>query len=184
MFKKITLLLTMYLFIESALASGVSLGTTRVIYPTDSEQVKLKIYNSDKDSSYLVQSWISDENNNKIIDIIITPPLFVIKPNSDSILNVVYTGDKSKLPKDREKIFYLNSKVIPSLNEEERKIDNALLISSTTKIKLFIRPSEIKENSFESYKELRCSFIKDKLKIDNPTPFYINLVSLNNGGNE
>lgn len=184
MLKKTTLLLTIFLFIESALASGVSLGTTRVIYPTDSDQVKLKIYNSDKESSYLVQSWISDENNNKVTDIIITPPLFVMKPNSDNILNVVYTGDKNNLPKDREKMFYLNSKVIPSLNEEEQKIDNALLISSTTKIKLFIRPSEIKENSFKSYEELRCSFIKDKLKIDNPTPFYINLVSLNNNGNE
>ena len=184
MFKKITLIASLLFCCQSVYAGGVSLGATRLIYPIDKNQVTLKVYNSDKDSNYLVQSWVTDENNNKVSDFVITPPLFVIKSGSDSLLNVVYTGDKDKLPKDREKIYYLNSKVIPSLTEEEQKIDNALLISTTTKIKLFTRPVALHDDSFTSYKKIKCSYENNKLKIENPTPFYMNLSSLKVNGKE
>lgn len=184
MFKKIGLFFCLLFFIQNVYAGGVSLSATRLIYPSDKNQISLKLYNSDKDGSYLIQSWISDENGNKVSDFIVTPPLFVIKPNSDSLLNIVYTGDKSKLPNDREKLYFLNSKVIPSLTEEEQKLDNALLISTTTKIKLFIRPNSITESSFNSYNKLKCTYENNKLKIENPTPFYMNLVSLVSNGRE
>ncbi|BBU94805.1 MULTISPECIES: fimbrial biogenesis chaperone [Providencia] len=186
MLKKIFVILSLFFFFfcQSVYAGGVSLGATRLIYPTEKNQITLKIYNSDKDGNYLVQSWVSDDHEKKSTDFVITPPLFVIKSNSDSLLNVVFTGDKEQLPKDREKLYYLNSKVIPSLTEQEQKIDNALLISTTTKIKLIVRPSEIKGNSFESYKDLKCSYENNKLRIDNPTPFYMNLVSLTINGIE
>lgn len=184
MYKKKILVASLLLLSQIAYAGGVSLGATRLIYPTDKDQVTLKIYNSDKTSNYLIQSWVSDENDNKVSDFIITPPLFVIKSNSDNLLNIVYTGDKSKLPNDKEKMYFLNTKVIPSLTEEEQKIDNALLISTTTKIKLFTRPGNISEDSFDSYKKLNCSYANDNLKIYNPTPFYINLSSLRINGKE
>lgn len=178
MLKKIFLFFCLLLFIQYGYAGGVSLSATRLIYPSDKNQISLKLYNSDKDGSYLIQSWISDENGKKNSDFIVTPPLFVIKPNSDSLLNIVYTGDKGKLPNDRETMFFLNSKVIPSLTEEEQRLDNALLISTTTKIKLFIRPNSITESSFDSYKKLKCSYENNKLKIENPTAFYMNLSTL------
>jgi len=184
MFKKLSFLTSVLLCCQSVYAGGVSLGATRMIYPTDKNQATLKLYNSDKDSNYLVQSWITDENNNKVSDFVITPPLFVIQANTDSLLNIVYTGDKNKLLKDREKLYYLNTKVIPSLNEEEQKIDNALLISTTTKIKLFTRPTGLNDDSFTSYKKLKCSYKNDRLKIENPTPFYMNLSSLRVNGKE
>lgn len=162
-------------------AGGVSLGATRLIYNTDQNQQTLKIYNSDKNGNYLIQSWISDENGNKVSDFIITPPLFIIKSNSDSLLNIVFTEEKDKLPKDKEKLYFLNTKVIPSLTDDEQKKDNVLLISTTTKIKMFVRPSSINGSSFDSYKYLKCSYDKDRIKIENPTPFYINMVSLVNG---
>lgn len=184
MLKKTYLFFCLLFFTQYVYAGGVSLSATRLIYPSDKNQISLKLYNSDKDGSYLIQSWVSDENGNKVSDFIVTPPLFVIKPNSDSLLNIVYSGDKNKLPNDREKIFFLNSKVIPSLTEEEQKLDNALLISTTTKIKLFSRPSSITESSFNSYEKLKCSYEKNKLKIENPTAFYMNLSSLYISGNE
>lgn len=184
MYKKNVLVVLLFLLSQIAYAGGVSLGATRLVYPTERNQVTLKIYNSDKTGNYLVQSWVSDENNNKVSDFIITPPLFVIKSNSDSLLNIVYTGDKSKLPNDKEKLYFLNTKVIPSLTEEEQKLDNALLISTTTKIKLFTRPESISENSFDSYEKLICSYENNNLKIYNPTPFYMNLTSLHINGKE
>ncbi|WJW81991.1 fimbria/pilus periplasmic chaperone [Moellerella wisconsensis] len=184
MFRYLLLSFASILYCAQSFAGGVSLGATRLIYPTDKDQLTLKIYNTDETGNYLVQSWISDDKNNKISDFIITPPLFVIKSNTDNILKVVYTGDKDNLPKEKEKLYYFNSKVIPSLSEDEQKIDNALLISTTTKIKLFIRPDSIKENPLTSYKKIKCSYEKGQLKIDNPTPFYMNLVSIKSNGNE
>jgi len=184
MLKKYALILISAFCCQQSYAGGVSLGATRLVYPASKDQVTLKIYNTDDKGNYLVQSWISDEHNEKNKDFIITPPLFVIKSGSDNLLKVVYTGDKDSLPKDREKMFFLNAKVIPSLSEQEQKIDNALLISTTTKIKVFVRPESIKEDPFESYKLLTCSYQDGKIKVTNPSPFYMNLVSLSVNGKE
>lgn len=184
MLRKYFLVLIFVLYCQQSYAGGVSLGSTRLIYPTSKDQVTLKIYNTDDKGNYLVQSWISDEYNNKVKDFIITPPLFVIKSGSDNLLKIVFTGNKDDLPKDKEKMFFLNAKVIPSLSEQEQKIDNALLISTTTKIKVFIRPDSIKEDPFESYKLLKCSYDNGKIKVTNPSPFYMNLVSLSVNGKE
>ena len=132
----------------------------------------------------MVQSWVSDDRNSKVKDFIITPPLFVIKASSDNLLKVVYTGDKDRLPKDRENIFYLNVKVIPSLSENEQKVQNALLISNTTRIKIFTRPDLLKDESIESYKDLTCNYESGKIKMNNGSPFYLNLVSLAINGKE
>jgi len=182
MYKKYFFIFFSLFCCQQSYAGGVSLGATRLVYPTSKDQVTLKIYNTDEKGNYLVQSWISDENNKKIKDFIITPPLFVIKSGSDNLLKVVFTGDKKSLPKDREKLFFLNAKVIPSLSEEERKADNSLLISTTTRIKVFIRPDVIKEDPIESYKKLICSLDSGRIKVTNPSPFYINLVSLSING--
>lgn len=184
MVKKTIFVLISAFCCQQAYAGGVSLGATRLVYPASKEQVTLKIYNTDEKGNYLVQSWISDENNNKSKEFIITPPLFVIKSGSDNLLKIVFSGDKDSLPKDREKLLFLNAKVIPSLSEQEQKIDNALLISTTTKIKVFVRPDSIKEDPFESYKLLKCSYDAGKIKVTNPSPFYMNLVSLSVNGKE
>jgi len=184
MLKKYALILISAFCCQQSYAGGVSLGATRLVYPASKDQVTLKIYNTDDKGNYLVQSWISDEHNKKNKDFIVTPPLFVIKSGSDNLLKVVYTGNKDSLPKDREKMFFLNAKVIPSLSEQEQKIDNALLISTTTKIKVFVRPESIKEDPFESYKLLTCSYQDGKIKVTNPSPFYMNLVSLSVNGKE
>lgn len=184
MLKKCLLISLFLLYYQQTYAGGVSLGATRLIYPRDQGQAILKIYNSDNTSNYLVQSWISDDQGRKTNDFVVTPPLFVIKANTDNILKVVYTGNKENLPKNKEKLYFLNAKVIPSLTEEEQSISNALLISTTTKIKLFVRPSSINDNPLEAYKNMGCSYSNNTLKINNPTPFYLNLVSLKIDGKD
>jgi fimbrial chaperone protein len=182
MFKNWFIIFISAIFCQQSYAGGVSLGATRLVYPTSKDQVTLKIYNTDEKGNYLVQSWISDKNDNKIKDFIITPPLFIIKSGSDNLLKVVYTGDKRSLPIDREQLVFLNAKVIPSLSEKEQKADNSLLISTTTRIKLFIRPDTIKDDPIESYKQLTCRNEAGKIKVTNPSPFYINLVSISING--
>jgi len=157
---------------------GVSLGATRVIYPIDANQVTLKVYNSDDEGNYLVQSWVTDAKDEKSTDFIITPPLFVMKAAVNNLLRIIYTGNKDNLPKDRESLFYLYSKTIPS-TAELSPTQSALLISTTAKIKLFMRPNNLTiEDAMESYKKLKCSYANNQIKIENPTPFYANLIAL------
>ncbi|MCK9792091.1 fimbria/pilus periplasmic chaperone, partial [Providencia rettgeri] len=72
MLKKIFVILSLFFFCQSVYAGGVSLGATRLIYPTEKNQITLKIYNSDKDGNYLVQSWVSDDHEKKSTDFVIT----------------------------------------------------------------------------------------------------------------
>ena len=165
-------------------AAGVSLGATRLIFPTNKEQITVKTYNSDVEGSYLIQSWVVDEQGNKTSDFIVTPPLFVQKPNSDSILRVVYVGNKSSLPQDREKVYFFNSKVIPSLSKEQQEIANALLIATTTNIKLFMRPPQLSEGSFEAYKKISCSYNDGEIIFKNDSPYYMSLTEIKNNDEE
>lgn len=180
MYKYIFILACIFNMINNvSFAGGVALGATRLIYPHNEKEIIVKIYNSDDKNNYLIQSWISDEKGNKVDDFIITPPLFVLKSNSNNILRVIYSGDITKLPIDKEKIYYFNSKSIPSIKKEEMDNKNALLISTTAKIKLFMRPDNLmSDSSLSSYEKLECIVSNSELKIINKSPYYINLVDI------
>ncbi|HGJ5876726.1 MAG TPA: molecular chaperone [Arsenophonus sp.] len=51
---------------------------TRVIYPSNKHEVYITINNNnlDKENLFLIQSWVENEQDNKVDDFIITPPLF------------------------------------------------------------------------------------------------------------
>lgn len=176
------ILLILTFIIPSTFAEGVSLGATRLIYPADKSQTAIKIFNNDKKNNFLVQSWVTDKQGNKVDDFIVTPPLFVLNANTDSVLRIVYAGDKNKLPNDREELFYFNAKVIPSLSKEEQELNNSLLVSITTKIKLFIRPNDLNSEASDAAKTLACQLNGKTLQIKNTSPYYVNMVnvSINN----
>ncbi|STQ68611.1 fimbria/pilus periplasmic chaperone [Hafnia alvei] len=50
---------------SAAIAGGVGLGTTRVIYPQNSSQASLSIQNTDASKVFLIQSWVSNPDGNK-----------------------------------------------------------------------------------------------------------------------
>ena len=131
-----TLLLTMGLA-TNASAGGIALGATRVIYPQGDKQVSLPVINSSADNTFLIQSWVANVEGIKSPDFILTPPLFVIHPKKENTLRIMYIGPD--LPADRETVFYLNSKAIPSVDKNKLQ-GNTLQIATQSVIKLFIRP--------------------------------------------
>lgn len=160
-------------------AGGVALGSTRLIYPQGTKQVNMTISNSDNEQSFLVQSWVSTADGKKTADFIITPPLFVLKPSKDNVLRVMYSG--AELPKDKESLFYLNSKAIPAM--DKNKIEgNALQIATQSVIKLFVRPANLPVKSADAPAMLQCQVNGGKLNISNPSPYYVTLVNLSVGG--
>ncbi|WP_164720208.1 fimbria/pilus periplasmic chaperone, partial [Enterobacter hormaechei] len=71
---------------SSASAGGIALGGTRVIYPQGDKQASLAIINSSTNTTFLIQSWVSNAEGAKSADFVITPPLFVIHPKKENTL--------------------------------------------------------------------------------------------------
>ncbi|EQA6242278.1 fimbrial biogenesis chaperone [Enterobacter ludwigii] len=185
MFKKIRnsflLALLSILTTHQAFAGGVTLGTTRVIYPSNSKQAELTVINTDPQNKFLVQSWIEDEHGHKNKDFIVTPPLYVLEANKENVLRVVYTGHN--LPQDRESMFWANVKVIPPLNDEN-KTANTMQIAIQNRIKLFYRPQSIINYDEHEHEKLQFTRQNNKLEVRNPTPYYLTLVNIKSNQRE
>ncbi|QIP92017.1 Fimbrial periplasmic chaperone SfmC [Serratia fonticola] len=173
--------LSMLLMLPSlSWAGGIALGSTRVVYPADARQVSLAVNNSDEHNRYLIQTWVENEAGKKTEDFIVTPPLFVSKPKSENTLRIIYSGEK--LPQDRETLYWLNNKAIPSINKDEAKDNNVLQIAILARIKLFVRPAGLTEKSADAPSMLNFNRSGDSLNISNGSPFYVTLVNMSIGG--
>jgi len=164
---------------NSAAAAGVALGATRVIYPQDAKQASINITNSDPHDAFLVQSWVSDEKGNKVSTFVVTPPLFVLKPGKVNILRMIYDGPA--LPEDKESVFYLNNKAIPSL-DKKTPAGNTLQIATQSVIKLFVRPAHLTVKPSEAAAMLRCQAEGENLIVTNPSPYFVTLVNFTVAG--
>ncbi|WP_430750857.1 fimbria/pilus periplasmic chaperone, partial [Escherichia coli] len=114
---KLLMLIIFYLIISASAhaAGGIALGATRIIYPADAKQTAVWIRNSHTNERFLVNSWIENSSGVKEKSFIITPPLFVSEPKSENTLRIIYTGPP--LAADRESLFWMNVKTIPSVDK-------------------------------------------------------------------
>lgn len=158
---------------------GVALGATRLIYPEGQKEISVALTNTSKDGSFLVQSWITTSEDKKTQDYILTPPLFVSKPKSENTLRVMYAGPA--LPTDRESVFYLHSRSIPSIDKSKLDKSNVLQIAIESVIKVFWRPKGLTTTSQAAETSLKCSHSGQSVTLENPTPYYVSLVSLYSG---
>lgn len=171
------------LFIVSALLmattaaqAGVVVGGTRLIYPGDKKESSLTVSNSD-DINYLIQTSI-DSTDGARAPFLVTPPLFRLNAKQDNVLRVIYTG--TNLPQDRESLYWLNVKSIPSTVKQQEQ--NTLQIAIKTRIKLIYRPAAINGKPEEVAKDLKWRRSGNALIINNDTPYYMNFQSITLGG--
>lgn len=157
--------------------AGVVIGGTRIIYPSDQAEVQVTLKNKDDAKRYLVHSWVSNIDDSKA-PFVITPPIYKLDENRQTLLHVVYTGDKTHLPQDRESLFMANIKSVSSMPEELRD-KNTLQFAIKTKIKLFYRPATLSDTAAKTaWQSLQFSRRNNQLTIKNPTPFYVTLGQL------
>lgn len=163
----------------AAQAGGVALGATRVIYSAGATQTSLGVTNTDTKNPFLIQSWVEDTTGKKSEAFVVTPPLFVAKPSGENILRIMYVG--APLPTDRESVFWMNVKAIPSVDRKDIQDKNVLQLAVLSRIKLFVRPAGLPESPAEAPKHLRFHRQGDSLIITNPTPYFVTLVNFNLG---
>lgn len=169
-------------FSTFASASGITLSGTRIIYPAGAKQASITVRNTSVNDAYLVQSWTENENDQKSSDFIITPPLYVSNGGDENKLRVMYSGPA--LPSDRETLYYFNSRAVPSMDKSKVENKSLLMLATTTRIKLFVRPPGLTPTSDKAPDLLKFSKSGGKLRIDNPSPYYITLVKMSMNGHK
>lgn len=161
-------------------AGGIALGATRVIYPADAKQTSLSITNSNTQERYLINAWIENNNGQKEKTFVVTPPLFVSEPNSENTLRIIYAGQA--LPADRESLFWMNVKAIPSVNKDSANGKNVLQLAILSRIKLFVRPTNLPSQPEAALDQLKFARSGSQLTVTNPSPYYITLVNIQLAG--
>ncbi len=180
---KKTLLLSILMLMNALpaqAAGGIALGATRVIYPADAKQTSLALSNSNKQERYLINAWIENASGQKEKTFVITPPLFVSEPNSENTLRIIYAGPA--LATDRESLFYLNVKAIPSMDKNNGENNNVLQLAILSRIKLFVRPNKLETQPLQALETLAFTRSGSAISINNPSPYFITLVNLQMSG--
>lgn len=169
------------------LLSGVPLWTqasvvmtgTRIIYPEGTREKVIQLSNKDEHPN-LVQLWMDDGDNQSSpsksdVPFTLTPQIFRMEAQSGQVVRLSYI--ERHLPKDRESVFYLNFLQIPAL-KADKQTENKLVLIVNNRIKVFYRPAALKENVDTLGEKIRVTLDDtrgDKIKISNPTGYYISL---------
>lgn len=157
-------------------AGGIVVGRTRVIYEADKKEASLPLTNNAENKPFLIQSWIDTGDGKTRGPFVVTPPLFRLNAQQENILRISYTG--GELPSDKESIFYINIRAIPSAPKNNT---NELKLVIKSRVKLFYRPQGLSGRSAEAYKTLVFSRENNELHITNPSPYYVVFSSLTLG---
>lgn len=169
----------------SSRGAGFGINSTRLIYPEGANSIHVTVRNTLNDVPYLVQALISSKQDvHTSAPFALTPPLFRLEPQSTNQLNITFTG--AALPDDRESIFYFHATAIPTskqLNSAEMSNDIGaqLRFGVGSIIKLFYRPANLSCTSAEAQGGLQFSRVTEGIKVSNPSPYFVNLVSLKVG---
>ncbi|MBG5949413.1 MULTISPECIES: fimbrial biogenesis chaperone [Proteus] len=176
-FKNVFLGLGLLLSTVTSSFAGFGLETTRVIYNEQSNNEGFVAFNTDKDTNYLLQSWIEDLNGEVTQNFVITPPLLKLVAQQKNTLQVT---KNITLPNDIESMYWINVKFVAPSNEN---LENVLRYSMTNKIKLIYRPQLLSNINIEDeVKKLKWSLKNGNMVVTNNTPFFVNIgkIVLNN----
>ncbi|GAA0327728.1 molecular chaperone [Morganella psychrotolerans] len=150
--------------------AGISLGSTRVVISDGKNEGSINVHNKN-DSNYLIQSWVLDESEKSTEDFVLTPPLFKLNSNTSNSLRVLLVKD---LPQDKESLYWLNVKFIPSTNKNDDA--NKLTFAINNQVKIIYRPKSLSGNEMvEEFKKITIKKSGDNLKFTNPTKYYISI---------
>lgn len=153
------------------------MGATRVVISDENNEGSINVHNRD-DNNYLIQSWVLDENEKVTEDFVLTPPLFKLNGKTSNSLRILLINN---LPQDKESLFWLNVKFIPSTSKSEKT--NKLTVAINNQVKLIYRPKSISKNEMlNEFKKISFKRIGDSVEINNPTKYYMSFSEILIGG--
>lgn len=161
-------------FINSAFSSVVMTGT-RVVFPSDVSEKVIQFTNPDA-QPYLVEVKLvtGTEENAPAAPFVSVPPVFRVEAHEGQSVRIVPTKDVSTLPQNKESLFYLSFTQIPALKASNAE-KNQLIIAFANRVKFFYRPDSLKGLQSDAVKSLKFTLNGTRLKVENPTGFYISI---------
>lgn len=165
--------------------AAITLDRDRVIFNASEKSLSVTIINTDKSNPFLVQSWIEDEQMNKLplnhSPLIVLPPVMRLDGGKKTALRITSTSLASRLPADRESLLYLNVREVP----RKKPGESILQVALQTTIKVLYRPQALKRHPGRfNGEQLRITREGAFLKVDNPTPYYFTVVGMSTMKND
>lgn len=167
----------------------LSLGASRLVYKPNSSGSAVSVSNP-QEYPILVQGNVLNEDKKTAAPFIVTPPISRLDAKQRNKLRIIQTGGAIG---GQEKLYWLCVSGIPpkdtdvwAQTPEGRQNPNIstinMEVSTRECVKLFLRPSDIKGSPIDSAQSLQWHKQGNKLTVNNPTPFYMNLFSVTVGG--
>jgi chaperone protein EcpD len=178
------------LFTQVANANVVVTGTRVILTAHDGETtVSLHSHNS---VPVLIESWVDSGDEKATPEttkapFLVTPPMLRMEANNDQALRVLFTGDASSLPADRESLFFFNVLEIPPKPDAAAKGNNYLQLAMRTRLKLFYRPAGLAGDEMTAINMLTFKANSESGKVvvvvHNPSAYYVTIgnMTLQNG---
>ncbi|EFE54095.1 gram-negative pili assembly chaperone domain protein [Providencia rettgeri DSM 1131] len=180
--------------------SGITLHNTRVIFPASEKRGVSYTLTNNTDNLYLLQARVvpfegKTENTTETQPIVVLPPLQRFEPHERQVLRLRVV-DEHKLPTDRESVFALTLKAIPSQSrsdvvEDKNAAENKgpsgvmLQLAVQNNLKVFYRPQGIaKLTPLQVSQQLQAHRQGTSLIIKNPTAYYVTFGELSVDGNK
>lgn len=169
----------------------LDLGASRVIYNLGSSGTFLSI-NNNQNYPILVQGKVYSEDKKTTAPFIVTPPVFRLDAQQQSRMKIIRTG--GHFFDNRETLQWLCVGGIPPKDTDVWAQDKHgksappsavtlnMQVSSTSCIKLLMRPPGLEETMIEAASALKWQRQGDKMTVTNSSAFYINFSSLSVGG--
>ncbi|MGR5115202.1 fimbrial biogenesis chaperone [Photobacterium damselae] len=176
--QKIVLILVL-IFTTDICHAAVALGATRVVFDSSKDQTSLLVSNNSDENAFLVQSWVENDSGEKTEQFFMSPPLFAIHGKKENKLRITNTHDKV-LANDKETLFWLNVKAIPSVSEDSKE-KNTLQIAIVNRIKMFYRPSNLKIKRDEAIKHISFKETPNSIIVSNKSPYFITFSEIDVG---
>ncbi|WP_236548202.1 molecular chaperone [Photorhabdus akhurstii] len=179
-----SLVLGAFLFASQSQAEGgFGIDATRIIFLQDKAETTVSVRNTTTNIPYLVTTKITRTVDGKgKAPFYVTPPLFRLDPKGTNVLRIL--GDTSKLPTDRESVFYFNASAIPGSNNppgqrsESAKISGGITYAIGNTIKLFYRPTGLVGTPEQAYKALRFTHASGGVQVSNNSPYHISFTQI------
>ena len=175
------------LIASTSAPTGISFNVMRVIYPQSAKGGVTFTINNNSDQPYLVQSLVRpvdyqtgdvDLKQHKPMPFIMTPPLARFDSRSQMTLRIRRAG--GELPDDRESVFFLSVKAIPS--QQKEPLPGRMAVTVVSNIKLFWRPKALAERVVADVADqIRFRREGNMLIASNPTPYWLTFSSLKVG---
>ena len=153
---------------EKAQASLV-LDQSRIVMSAHDGGMGVVKVDNPTDHDYLIQSWVSRDDDGVQQELFVQPPLVKIKAHHKVALHIEAI-DGAIAEQKQEKLYRLNVKEIPKVEKES---GSHLLLVMLTKVKILYRPAALSSEMGNEYKKIVWEKTAGKLRVINPTPYYV-----------